>query len=89
MFTFRVLPDSGEPYELVARSRDVVTWEKGGRGRSLGKFAENPAMGDLYALAHAAALRQGQFAGPLTEFEQSVDVELIGETDADPTRTAR
>lgn len=94
MFTFKVLPDDGESTEVIARSRDVARWERNGRGRSLGKFSENPTMVDLYALAHTACLRQGVFAGPLNEFEETVDVEMIAadkqdEEDADPTPPAR
>lgn len=98
MFTFTVKPDSAEEFEVTATSRDVVRWEKTGKGRSLGRFSDNPTMTDLYSLAHGAALRQGLWAGPVAEFEQSVDVELHSDDSNDsdedddesgPTRRAR
>lgn len=92
MFTFKIIPDASEPFEVVAKSRDIVRWEKGGRGRSFGKFADqaNLSYTDLYSLAHATCVRRGLYGGSLADFEDGVDVELVGEdADTDPTQPAR
>lgn len=85
MFTFTVKPDGGDEYSATATSRDVVVWEKTGRNRSVGKLAESPAMGDLYALAHLASKRLGLFDGTFKEFEESVDLEFEEDEASDPT----
>ncbi len=89
MFSFTVKPDAAEPFEVTATSRDIVQWEKLGRGRSIGKLAENPAMSDLYSLAHVAARRAGLFAGTLPDFEAGVDLDFQEDKGADPTRPTR
>lgn len=90
MFTFRVTPDHGEPFEVVAKERDVVRWEKGANGRKFGGFSDPSALSyvDLTALAHTACRREGLFDGPLNEFETTVDVRLIGGEGMDPTQSA-
>lgn len=91
MFDFTVRPDSGEPYTAVASSRDIVQWEKRGKGRSLSKVAEAATMTDLYELAFLASRRLGHFGGTLPEFEQTVDLqfeESPGDSDGDPTQPA-
>lgn len=91
-FTFRVEPDGGEPFEVVARSRDIRHWEKITRGASITKISESPSMGDFYSLAYATAQRQGRFTGTLDDFENTCDLDLIaavGEPDPSlpaPTR---
>lgn len=72
--TFRIEPDEGEPYEVTAQSRDVLTWEKAGKGRAFGELANRMAMVDMYGLAYFAARRQGLFTGTVQEWEQSVDL---------------
>jgi hypothetical protein len=93
MFTFRVFPDGAEPYEVTARSRDIVQWEKTGKGRSFGRLANeaNLSFSDLTSLAYVTAKRQGRYFGSLEEFEQSSDVEIVNEDagEADPTQSAR
>lgn len=90
MFTFTVVPDNGEPFQATATSRDVVIWEKLGKGRSMSRVAQEPTMGDLYSLAHVAARRLQLFTGTLEEFEHSVDIDFEGEDEApDPTQRAR
>jgi hypothetical protein len=88
MFTFTVNLDGAEPYRAEAKSRDVVAWERGGRGRSLGKLSESPQMGDLYSLAHVACRRLALFTGTLPEFEAQCDLTFEESEPADPTRTA-
>lgn len=88
MITFKLDPDDGEPYELVAHSRDVLLWEKGAKGRSFGQFGDNPNMIDMYGMAFVAARRQGLFSGTLQEFEQTIDVLPVDddeESEPDPT----
>ncbi|OLL69839.1 hypothetical protein Ae168Ps1_6396c [Pseudonocardia sp. Ae168_Ps1] len=90
MFTFEVVPDGGESYELVAASRDVVVWERTGKGRSLQQLTENLRMSDLYEVAHLAARRQGRFDGSLEDFIGSVDLNLDGAAEPEgPTRPGR
>lgn len=89
MFTFTVQPDGAEPFEAKATSRDVVAWEKLGRGRSMSKLAENAAMVDLYGLAHIACRRLALFTGSLEEFEATVDLEFEEDEEVDPTRQVR
>lgn len=84
MFTFTVKPDNGDAFEATATSRDVVMWEKTGKGRSLSRLSEDPHMSDLYSLAHIAVRRLGLFQGSLPDFETSVDLELEEAEAADP-----
>lgn len=95
MFTFNVKPDEGDEFEVEATSRDVVMWEKTGKGRSLSKVANDPNMTALYELAHLASRRTKQFDGSLDEFIASVDIDVQepqGEDEgvnAGPTQRAR
>lgn len=94
MFTFTVMPDGLDPYEATATSRDVSRWERGGKGRSLGKLGDNPAMVDMYSLAFLAVARLGLFDGDIREFEATCDLEFKKaeedeEADTDPTRPGR
>lgn len=89
MFTFTVTPDGAAPYEATATSRDIVTWEKGGRGRTFGQLAENPSMVGMYGLAFVTSRRLGLFEGNLSDFEAQVDLdfeEADGDDAADPTQ---
>lgn len=96
MITFTITPDGGAPYELVAGSRDVLIWERTGKGRAFSQFQDGLRMGSLYELAHVAAKRQGLFDGSLGEFEQTCDLDTADEDDEagagrepDPTQTDR
>src|SRR5690554_3921102 len=92
MMTFEIIPDDGDPYRLEAGSRDVLMWEKAGKGRSFGQFGsgESMRMEHLYGLAYYAARRQGLFTGSLAEWEQSVELRPVKDDDeegtVDPTR---
>jgi len=92
MMTFEITPDDGDPYRLEAGSRDVLTWEKAGKGRSFGQLGsgESMRMEHLYGLAYYAARRQGLFSGSLAEWEESVDLMPVKDDDeegtVDPTR---
>jgi len=87
-----VTPDGGEPVAVTILSRDVLTWERTGRGRSFGALMDDISMTAMYHLAWIAMRRLGHFAGDLTEFEQTCEVSL--ETDQedeagpDPTQPA-
>lgn len=86
MIRFEVTPDGGEPYELEAGPRDILAWEKTGKGRSFGALAERQTFADFYALAHITAKRLGRFDGTLAEFEASCDVvPRAGSAEPDPT----
>lgn len=89
MFKFVITPDDGEQYTISARSRDIVTWEKTGKGRSVAELQRNMRFTDVYSLAHVAARRTGMFSGSLEEFERSVDLEVMPEEEPDPTRPGR
>lgn len=88
MFKFTVKPDDGDPYTATATSRDVVSWEKTTKNRSLADLSE-PKMADLYGLAHVAVRRLGLFDGDRQEFERSVDLEFQADEEPDPTRRVR
>ena len=87
MFTFWVTPDSGEPYQLSVKSRDVAFWEKIDRTHTVTRLEQDPKMSDIYSVTHVAAKRQGFFSGPLAEWETSVDLDTVpDETASDPTQ---
>jgi hypothetical protein len=44
MFTLKVVPDDGEPFEIETTSRDIVAWESGGtrqNPRSIGSLSDD------------------------------------------------
>lgn len=87
MFTFRIIPDNAEPYDLTVTSRDVVMWEKIDRTHTISRLEASPSVSDLYSVTHVAAKRRGLFAGVLAEWETSVDLENIPNPAAsDPTQ---
>jgi hypothetical protein len=92
MMTFKVIPDGGEPYQVTAHSRDVLVWEKSGKGRTFSQLADHLSMTDMYGLAFVAARRQGMFSGTLQDFEQSADMMPVDvdedDEDPDPTHAA-
>lgn len=87
MFTFKVTPDTGEPFTVEAGTRDVLMWEKVAKGKTINQLMADLAMADLYKIAHLAAIRQQLFTGPLAEFEQTCDIELDEGKTVDPTRS--
>lgn len=96
MMRFDVTPDGGDTFRVVAASRDVLAWEKAGKGRSFKQLGEEMTMAGLYGLSYFAARRQGLFSGTLPEWEESVDLMPVGDDDedqddgegVDPTRSA-
>ena len=87
MFDFTVRPDSGEPFAVVATSRDVVAWEKSSRGRTFADL-QRPQMADFYALAHLAAKRLGLTDLNRADFESSCDIDIEDMAEPDPTPPA-
>ena len=96
-FTFTVTPDEGEPFELEARTRDVLVWEKAGKDRSMAGLLADLHLEDLYRIAHIAATRQKLFEGNGQQFQDSYDLnvkKLLEEvededyTGPDPTQQA-
>lgn len=85
MFTFQVRPEGGEAFTVIADSRDVFVWEQSAHGRILADL-QRPAMSDFLALAHAAAKRQGLFTGSRAEFAAGCVVEIVEDTEPDPTQ---
>lgn len=83
MFDFKVVPDSGEPYDLTADSRDVFVWERTTKGKNLVSLRDSLAMGDLYRLAHLAATRTGKYAGTFDEFVISCAIDLQDDEEDD------
>ena len=79
MFSWRVIPDSGEPYIVHAGTRDVLAWEKEKAGRSAQQLTDNFHVQHAYWLAHRAAKRAGLFDGTRQEFEEAVDLETAFE----------
>ena len=89
MFDFTVTPDSAEPYEVTAGSRDVLVWERTTKGASLASLAEGMKIGDMYRIAHIASRRLGLFDSDLKTFEETCEIESADATDEpDPTQPA-
>lgn len=88
MLTLRIIPDDGDPYELVAGSRQIMLWEATGRNNTLARLNDNPSMPDFYFIGHLAAVKAGKFAGSLDEFKNSVDLEMLPQSEdgESPTR---
>lgn len=81
MLTMMIKPDNGEPYKLVADSRDVLLWEKIGPRNNLRRLIENPVMADHYSLAHIAIKRQR--LGDVSSYDDFVEnnaIRIINET---------
>jgi hypothetical protein len=89
MIELRVLPDDGEPYNVTARGRQILTWEQTSRNNTLLRLNEAPTMPDLYFLAHLVAVKEGKFSGSLAEFTAAVDIEPVPGVDEIPTRPVR
>lgn len=85
MLTVKVTPDHGESFVVTASSRDVLTWEKTGKGRSQASFQNGIAMAEVYEIAYLAAKRQGLTELARLDFELGCDVELVDDEEEDPT----
>lgn len=89
MFKFKIRPDEGEPFTVIAASRDIARWERTTKGTSYASLIEQKRIGDFYKIAFYAATRQRLWAGTLAEFEETCDFEVEDSDDsADPTQSA-
>jgi hypothetical protein len=94
VFKFRIMPDDGEPFEVVATTRDIARWEKTTKGASFAALQADMHVVDLYKIAYYACQRQGIDTGTprtLVEFESGVDLDVLGDdedAEPDPTRPA-
>ncbi|MHA6626883.1 hypothetical protein ACU61A_15720 [Pseudonocardia sichuanensis] len=89
MFTFTVDPDEGERFQVTAKARDVLVWERQKPGRSITKLLAETHLTDAYALAHIALKREERIEIPLREFETTHDLALGVDPEPDPTRRGR
>jgi len=89
MITLTVTPDNGEPFEVTATARDLLSWERTTKGnKSFVDLINDPNLVDLYRVAHLACWRQGLFTGTQKEFEDSCEVTGQAEDDdPDPTQS--
>ena len=92
MLTVKMTPDDGAEIKVEILARDILTWERAGKGRVLQHFLNNVNMVDLYWLTWTAARRLRLFTGDLRSFEETVEVEPETESEedegVDPTRPA-
>jgi hypothetical protein len=86
LINFTVRPDNADEYKVKAGARDVLVWEKTGRGKTFKGLMDQLAMVDLYRLAHIASRRLGLFNGDLKAFEETVEV-IFEEEEAEPDPT--
>lgn len=93
MFSIRVRPDGGEPFEVETTSRDIVRWEAGGNRqspRSMSKLSDDLRMTDVTDLAWFAANRKGLTDLDINQWRASVDIDITskpGEDDEDDDNT--
>ena len=92
MFRFTCHPDGGEPFEVIARSRAITSWETApgqpkGTQRSVSDITKNFKMRDMVELAWFAADKAGLTELDLPTWREQVDVELekYDDDEADPT----
>jgi hypothetical protein len=80
---FKITPDGGDPYRVVADTRDIYTWEKTTPNKSitLQQAMEELRFAELYRIAWIAARRQGMYAGTLDDFAATHQVEPNQEDD--------
>lgn len=92
MFKFRIMPDDGEPFTVVATTRDIARWEKTNKGASFAALQADMHVVDLYKIAYYACQRQGiDTPRTLVEFESGVDLDVLDDdedAEPDPTRSA-
>lgn len=79
MFTIKVRPDGGEPFEVETTSRDIVRWEAGGNRqnpRSMSRLSEDMRMTDVTDLAWYAADRRGLTQLDIRQWREQVDLDI-------------
>jgi len=87
MFNYVLRPaeGDGEDIHVVADSRDVLRWEKAGKGRSISKLLAEPSLADAYILAYLAGKRTGVITCSPQEFEDGFLIVMTGEESPDPS----
>lgn len=89
MIEFICVNDAEERYEVTATARDVLLWEKTGKGRNFAKLMAELPLADLYVIAWLASKRKGLFTEPLARFEETIDLHFeLDEGEPDPTQPA-
>jgi hypothetical protein len=93
LWTFECYPEDGEQFEVEAVSRDVVLWEKSSK-HTLKYLYDAMPMTELAKVAYLAAKRLELFDGTLSEWRESVDINLKkrdddDEEEVDPTQPDR
>jgi hypothetical protein len=101
MFKMTIQPDQDgvEPFEIDAKLRDLVWWEKAFKGRSLGMLSNEGKVSAtiMFEIGYSACRRQGVLDATVTleQFINTHDIELEddetdededGTGDEDPTR---
>lgn len=88
MFKFKVMPDDGESYEIIATTRDIAKWERTNKGASFASLQNDMKMTDIYKVAFHSVQRQGLYDGTMKDFEESCDLDILDMEEADPTQSA-
>jgi hypothetical protein len=89
MIRLKVMPDSGDAYELTATTRDIAQWEKRSKTHSFAGLQNDMHVKDLYVIAFFASRRKGLFTGTEAEFVETCDLDVLDDEDeADPTHAA-
>lgn len=91
----RIEPEDGDPYAVVAESRDIYQWEKTtpNKDMTIQRVMEEMRFLELYRLGWICARRHGMFSGTLEEFSQACRIEPADDEDGeiaepDPTPPA-
>jgi hypothetical protein len=82
MYTFRVTPEDGEPFEVASTSRDILAWERKS-GKTARYILEKLPYAELYKIAHLAATRQGLYDGDFAAFQSGCDLKILRTEDDD------
>lgn len=90
MFRVKIIPDGGDPFEVVAGTRDIAKWEKTTKGATFAAFQADQRITDLYIITFHALVRQSLWDGTLADLLDTCDLDLIDEDgeEADPTPSA-
>lgn len=89
MIHFKCRPDDADMFEVEATTRDILTWERTNRGKTMAKLLEDQSITDMYALAFIAARRQRLWTATVREFEEFVDLDFSESEPVDPTPPAQ
>lgn len=89
MFKMTIIPDGDgiEPFEIDAKLRDLVWWEKAFKGRSLGMLSNEGKVSAtiMFEIGYSACRRQGIIDATVTldAFLAGYDIELDEDDDED------